>query len=113
MPKLKSGHVSPTSEEDKVINAAIKQDPDTREMTEADFAHAKVGATTLSEGKTRITIWLDNDVIETFKARGAERGKGYQTLINDALRTASLSSETAPVTEDTLRRIIREELHHG
>jgi len=111
MPKLKRDHVSPTPEEDAAINAAIKQDSDTREMTDTDFARAKLGATTLGEGKTRITIWLDNDVIETFKARAAERGRGYQTLINDALRTAALSSDAVPVTEDTLRRIIREELH--
>lgn len=111
MPKLKPGHVSPTLEEDAAINAAIKQDPDTREMTDADFARAKPGAATLGEGKTRITIWLDTEVIDTFKARAAERGRGYQTLINDALRTAASSSDVAPVTEDTLRRIIREELH--
>ncbi len=110
MPKLKPGHVSPTQEEDKAINAAIKQDPDTREMTDADFARAEVGAATLREGKSRITIWLDSDVIETFKARALAGGRGYQTLINDALRIA-ISNEPAPVTEDTLRRIIREELH--
>lgn len=111
MPKLKPGHVSPTLEEDAAINAAIQQDSDTREMTDADFSLAKLGAATLGEGKTRITIWLDNEVIDTFKARAAERGMGYQTLINDALRTNALSSDAAPVTEETLRRIIREELH--
>lgn len=112
MPKLKPGHISPTLKEDAAINAAIKQDPDTREMTDTDFARAKLGAATPGEGKTRITIWLDNEVIDTFKARAAERGRGYQTLINDALRTAALSSDAAPVTEDSLRRIIREELHN-
>ena len=113
MPKLKQGHVSPTHEEDAVINAAIKQDPDTREMTDANFARAKLGTATLGEGKTRITIWLDNEVVDTFKARAAERGSGYQTLINDALRSAARSSEATPVTEDTLRRIIREELRQA
>lgn len=112
MPKLKPGHVSPTLEEDKAINAAIEEDPDTREMTDADFSSAKVGAATLREGKSRITIWLDNDVVETFKARALAGGRGYQTLINDALRIA-ISSEPAPVTEDALRRIIREELHQA
>lgn len=110
MPKLKPDHVSPTSEEDEAINAAIKGGSDTREMTDADFVRAKVGGFVPAEGKSRITIWLDNDVIDAFKKRAADRGKGYQTLINDALRIA-MSSDTGPVTEDSLRRILREELH--
>lgn len=64
-------------------------------------------------GKTRITIYLDDDVIETFRARAEAQGTGYQTLINTALR-AALFPEAAPLTEATLRKalrkILREEL---
>lgn len=60
-----------------------------------------------SKGKTRITIMLDNFVIEAFRKLAEAEGIGYQTLINRTLRDA-LSTE--PVTEETLRRVIREEL---
>ena len=41
----------------------------------------------LDLGKTRITIRLDNRVLDHFRKRVHEMGGGsYQTLINDALR---------------------------
>ncbi len=58
-------------------------------------------------GKTRITIMLDNAVLEAFRARAGETGSGYQTLINAALRSY-LQEE--PLTEESLRRVVREEL---
>jgi len=60
-----------------------------------------------AQGKTRITIMLDNDIISTFRARAGSEGVGYQTLINAALRE-SIGSH--PVDEATLRRVLREEL---
>lgn len=65
--------------------------------------------TTKGSGKTRITIYLDDDVLEVFRKRGDAAGRGYQTMINEALR-ASLGDDTRPVDVQTLRRIIREEL---
>jgi uncharacterized protein (DUF4415 family) len=62
----------------------------------------------LRSGKTRITIMLDNDMLEAFRARAEEQGMGYQTFINLALREY-LSRR--PVDEETLRRVLREELH--
>ncbi|MGQ0592216.1 MAG: BrnA antitoxin family protein [Gammaproteobacteria bacterium] len=59
-------------------------------------------------GKTRITILLDNDVLEDFRARAEQQGTGYQTAINLALREY-LSRR--PIDEETLRRVLREELH--
>ena len=56
-------------------------------------------------GKQRVSIMLDNAVIDFFKAKAGERG--YQTLINQALHQAM----TGEQTEATLRKIIREELH--
>jgi glycosyltransferase involved in cell wall biosynthesis len=48
------------------------------------------------------------DVLDVFRAEAATAGKGYQTLINEALRRAMLASE--PLTLDSVRRVIREEL---
>ncbi len=62
----------------------------------------------LRSGKTRITIMLDNDMLEAFRVRAEEQGMGYQTFINLALREY-LSRR--PVDEETLRRVLREELH--
>ena len=55
---------------------------------EYDFSKAKRGALVpASPGKTRITIRLDNELIDWFRSRVNEAGGGnYQTLINDALK---------------------------
>ncbi len=37
--------------------------------------------------KTRITIYLDDEVLQKFRSLSEQSGKGYQTLINAALRT--------------------------
>ncbi|MBK7814324.1 MAG: BrnA antitoxin family protein [Rhodocyclaceae bacterium] len=60
-------------------------------------------------GKTRITMYVDAEVLAAFRAMAERQGKGYQTLINDALRASALP-EQAPVTVDVLRRVLREEL---
>jgi uncharacterized protein (DUF4415 family) len=62
------------------------------------------------EGKTRITIRLDQDIVDCFFRMAEESGgsTGYQTLINAALR--EYLDGKAPKFEETLRRIIREEL---
>jgi len=63
-----------------------------------------------SQSKTRITIRLDKDVVDRFFEMAEQSGgaTGYQTLINAALR--EYLDGKAPSFEDTLRRIIREEL---
>ena len=71
-----------------------------------DVPHlAKLQAET--RGKTRITIMLDNFVIQAFRQLAEQEGVGYQTLINRRLRE---SLETKPLDEETLRRVVREEL---
>lgn len=74
-----------------------------------DFSNAKRGAIVKPNGKTRITIYLDDEVIDAYREKGDTTGRGYQTLINDALRE-TLSSEQQAVDAKTIRRIIREEL---
>jgi uncharacterized protein (DUF4415 family) len=61
------------------------------------------------KGKTRITIMLDDDVIKTFRDRAEERGIGYQTAINEALRAAA-GAEDVPVTVKILREVLHKEL---
>jgi len=76
---------------------------------EYDFSKGKRGPVAKHTGKTRITIYLDDDIIAAFRKKGDEIGRGYQTLINDALREALSKTDTA-VDAKTIRRIIREEL---
>lgn len=66
----------------------------------------------VSKGKTRITIRLDNDTLNWFREQVDQAGGGnYQTLINDALRQ-HIRRAQEPL-EATLRRVIREELSHA
>ena len=77
---------------------------------EYDFSQAKRGPVIpVAKGKTRITIRLDDDLLQWFKDQVHAAGGGnYQTLINQALRE-HLERRREPL-EDTLRRVIREEL---
>jgi uncharacterized protein (DUF4415 family) len=62
------------------------------------------------KGKTRITIRIDDDILDWFRGEVATAGGGnYQTLINDALREY-ITHQKEPI-EVILRRVVREELH--
>ena len=80
---------------------------------EYDFSKGKRGAVIASPGKTRITIMLDDDIIEAFRTKAENAGAGYQTLINAALRDAlaTVNDKEKPLTVASLRRVLREELH--
>ena len=79
-----------------------------------DFSKGKRGRIAPPEpeprGKTRITIRIDDDLMDHFlkEAEASGGAVGYQTLINDALR--QYVEGKAPKFEDTLRRIVREEI---
>jgi uncharacterized protein (DUF4415 family) len=77
--------------------------------TTYDFSQGKRGAIIPTSGKTRITVHLDDDVLEAFRLQASAQGKGYQTLINEALRHAIMPG-AATVTIDSLRQVLREEL---
>ena len=64
----------------------------------------RVGGKPVSKGKVRVNMFLDAEIVAYYKA--AAGGRGYQTLINEALRTNMRAKDL----ETTLRRIIREEL---
>lgn len=73
-----------------------------------DFSRAKRGAIAKPEpGKTKISIRLDNAVIEFFRAAVDKAGGGnYQTLINEAL----LEHINRRSTLEAVRQVVREEL---
>ncbi|HEV8717298.1 MAG TPA: BrnA antitoxin family protein [Candidatus Binatia bacterium] len=74
-----------------------------------DFSKAKRGAVAPTPGKTRITIYLDDEILEHFRALSEKTGRGYQTLINEAL-SAHIGRAEQPLTPEAVRRIVREEL---
>ena len=77
---------------------------------EYDFSSAKRGPVLpVDPGKSRITIRLDNAVLDWFRQKAHEAGgASYQSLINEAL-TGHMAATREPL-EGTLRRVIREEL---
>ena len=73
-----------------------------------DFSRARRGAVVKPEpGKTKISIRLDNAVLNYFRsAVDAAGGGNYQTLINDALRD-HIRQHTVL---EAIRQAVREEL---
>ncbi|MBK5535365.1 BrnA antitoxin family protein [Pseudomonas sp. TH08] len=59
---------------------------------EYDFTQGKRGAVASSKGKTRITIMLDDAVIEAARTVAENEGFGYQTVINNTLRHVLLDT---------------------
>jgi uncharacterized protein (DUF4415 family) len=78
---------------------------------EYDFSKGKRGAIVPPEpGKTRITIRLDNEILDHFRKRVHEMGGGnYQTLINNALGEYIRREGI----EKAVRRAVREELREA
>ena len=77
---------------------------------EYDFSQGKRGAIDPTPaGKTRITIRLDDDIIDWFRHQAEHAGGGnYQTAINQALRD-HIERQSL---EELLRRVVREELRN-
>ena len=81
---------------------------DAEPYRDIDFSNAKQGAVIpLDAGKTKISIRLENKVIDHFRAQVELAGTGsYQTLINDAL--VAFIQQRSMI--DAVRLVIREEL---
>lgn len=77
---------------------------------EYNFSKGKRGAIVPApKGKTRITIRIDDDILDWFRGEVDSAGGGnYQTLINNALRDY-ITNQQEPI-EVILRRVVREEL---
>ncbi|MDD5320248.1 MAG: BrnA antitoxin family protein [Methylococcales bacterium] len=85
-------------------------DEDSPELTAAEFVELRPVSEVLlglGLGKQRITIMLDEAVVQAYKAKAG--GRRYQTLINDTLRRAL----EADSVKEALREVIREELHRA
>lgn len=104
--KLRASDPAPVIDWARVDAAPLADvpDDDSPELTAADMAKLRP-LSELITGKTRITIMIDDAVLAAYKARAS--GRGYQTLINEALRR-SLEADNL---KETLRQVIREELH--
>jgi uncharacterized protein (DUF4415 family) len=74
-----------------------------------DFSRGRRGPVVAPAGKTRITIYLDDEIVQEFKKQAEKTGKGYQTLINEDLK-AYLGKKEKTLTADLVRKIVREEL---
>jgi hypothetical protein len=77
---------------------------------EYDFSKARRGPVLpVPPGKTRVTIRLDDDLLDWFRAQVHAAGGGnYQTLINQALRQVMVQAQEP--LETVVRRVVREEL---
>ena len=87
MPKLKAGTILPTPAEDAAIQAASLSDLDSAPLTDTQWEQVKPlvrrGRPLGSGTKTQVTLRLDVEVVEKFRATG----DGWQTRINDALKS--------------------------
>jgi len=70
-----------------------------------DVPHLAKLQATARPGKTRVTMWIDEDVIATFRARSESSGTGYQTEMNRALRQ---HAEGTPLTAENLQRAVQD-----
>ena len=108
--KLKASEPAPAIDWAAVDAAALSATPDadSPELTKAQADKLRPLAEvlpTLPLGKTRITIMLDDAVLQAYKQRSG--GRGYQTLINETLRRGL----EADAVKEVLRQVIREEFH--
>ena len=80
---------------------------------EYDFSKGRRGPVLrVPPGKTRVTIRLDDDILDWFRQQVDDAGGGnYQTLINGALR--GFMQQKQESLETTLRRVIRDELRRA
>jgi uncharacterized protein (DUF4415 family) len=77
-------------------------------LEEYDFSEGKRGPVIGQKGKTRITIFIDTDVLEWFRAQAEREGRGYQTAINQALKNY-IEQDRRPI-QDIVREVVRKEL---
>jgi uncharacterized protein (DUF4415 family) len=72
-------------------------------------ALAALQAVHKTENKTKITIRIDQTTLAQFKAKAADTGNSYQSIMNEALKQYL----TAASLQDVVRETIRQELKHG
>jgi len=75
---------------------------------EYDFSKGKRGPVLPQKGKTRITIFIDTDILEWFRDEAEREGRGYQTEINQALRNYIKQDKRS--IQEIIREAVRKEL---
>ena len=79
-----------------------------------DFDNIRRGAVIKDAGKTRVTMYLDNDVLDHFRTVATRKGHGYQTEINAVLRGCMTGEGVAETRLDQIAdRLDRLEQHVG
>ena len=77
-------------------------------LEEYDFSKGKRGPVISQRGKTRITIFIDTNILEWFRDEAEREGRGYQTEINQALRNY-VKQDKRPI-QDIVKEVVRKEL---
>jgi len=77
-------------------------------LKEYDFSKGRRGVVIPQKGKTRITIFIDTDILEWFRGQAEREGRGYQTEINQALRNYA-KQDRRPI-QDIVQEVVRKEL---
>jgi uncharacterized protein (DUF4415 family) len=77
-------------------------------LEEYDFSKGKRGSVIPHKGKTRITIFIDTDILEWFRDEAEREGRGYQTAINQALRNY-IKQDRRPI-QDIVREAVKKEI---
>ncbi len=77
-------------------------------LEEYDFSKGKRGPVISPKGKTRITIYIDTDILEWFRDESEREGRGYQTEINQALR--NYIKQDKRTIQDIVREAVRKEI---
>jgi len=72
-----------------------------------DFSAGRRGSVLSQRGKTRITIWIDREVLKWFRGEAEREGQGYQTMLNAALKMYTAKGR-GPL-RDVVRAVVREE----
>lgn len=111
-PKSKTRKVSRPADVDKSA-PAVSDD----EFLDQDFDFSKAKRATdvvhlnrLRDGKTRITIMLDNNLLDEFRRRAGDGPPGYQTLINQALRDY-IAGQDLSIEREKLKELIEQKLN--
>ncbi len=77
-------------------------------LEEYDFSKGKRGPVISHKGKTRITIFIDTDILEWFRDEAEREGQGYQTAMNQALRNYIKQDKQS--IQEIVREAVRKEL---
>ena len=77
-------------------------------LEEYDFSKGKRGPVIPPKGKTRITIYIDMDILEWFRDEAEREGRGYQTELNQALR--NYVKQDKRTIQDIVREAVGKEI---